>query len=138
MLIAIRRVMLAMTKVVGALGLGGTIIWHVGTHSSVQKGLACVHVSAPDVDVTVDDTSYHVETLWESPIVFELGPGRHKLEMSRDGRVVDEQEFTLGMGEEAVLAMGDRSNETQLNATRPQAFANNPHEAFRCGRMSRR
>jgi hypothetical protein len=137
-LIAIRRVMLAMTKVVGALGLGGTIIWHVAAHSIVQKGLACVHVSAADVDVTVDDISYHIETLWESPIVFELGPGRHKLKMCRDGRVVDEQEFTLGMGEETVLAMGDRSNETQLNATRTKAFANDPHEAFRCGRKTRR
>ena len=138
MLIATRRVMLAMTKVVGALGLGGTIIWHVGAHSSVQKGLAYVHVSAPDVDVTVDDMSYHIETLWESPIVFELGPGRHKLKMCRDGRVVDDQEFTLGTGEETVLALGDRSNEIQFNATHPKAFAHNPHEAFRCGRKSRR
>jgi hypothetical protein len=107
MIMVIRSVMFATTRAMGALGLGGVILWQVAAHSGAQTGAACVHVSAPNTVVTVDGLVYHVATLWDSPIVIELRPGCHKLQAFRDGQMIDEREFTLGMGEETVLVPGD-------------------------------
>jgi hypothetical protein len=116
MIIAIRSVVFATTKAMGTLGLGGVILWQVAAHSGPQTGAACVHVSAPNTEVIVDGLAHHVETLWNSPIVVELRPGRHKLSVFHEGQVIDEREFTLGVGEEIVLVAGDRPTETQLSA----------------------
>ena len=56
------------------LALGGAILWQVHDHCGSMKCVAYVHVATPGVDVTVDDQTYRVETLWESPIVCELLP----------------------------------------------------------------
>ena len=96
--------MLATTKALGALALGGMILWNVAQRSGFQKCLAYVHVSTTDVEVTIDDDAYHIDSLAQTPIVCELRPGQHMLQMARDGRVVFEQAFHLERGEEIVLA----------------------------------
>jgi hypothetical protein len=108
MLVVIRSVMVATIKVVGTIGLGGVILWHVADHSGAQTSTACVHVWGPNMVVTVDGREYDAATLSDSPLVIELGPGRHKLQAFRDGQMFDEREFTLGMGEETVLVPGDQ------------------------------
>jgi hypothetical protein len=113
MLIPIRSVILAITKGIGSLSLGGVILWQVAVHSGFQNGIAYVHVLTPNVEILVDDVEYHVETLWETPIVCELRPGRHTLRMTQNGRVLDEQEFTLGVGQEVVLPPWVAPTETQ-------------------------
>ena len=56
------------------------------------------------VKVTVDDASYWVESLNETPIVCELTPGRHLVQMHRDGRVLYREEFTVDRDEEIILS----------------------------------
>jgi hypothetical protein len=109
MLVRIWMGLPAAGKVIGGLMLGGAILGHVAFTSGVGNGSAVVHVSAPQVDVVIDGVAHHVETMWDSPVVCELGPGRHALQMIRNGRVVHEESFTLGAGEDLVLAVGDQS-----------------------------
>jgi hypothetical protein len=133
MLSSFRSLMVAISKAICALGLGGVILWHVAVHSDARKGTAIVHVSAPDVDVVVDDVAYHVETMWDSPVVCQLRPGSHKLRMIRDARVVYEESFTLGAGEDRVLAAGDRFAEAPLVGARPTVSVNSRRPACRRG-----
>jgi hypothetical protein len=98
-------------KRLGALAPGGAILWQVHDHCGSMKCVVYVHVSSPGVDITVevDAQTYRVETIWETPIVCELRPGRHLLRLLRSGRVLLEEEFTLAPGQEVVLA--ERGNE---------------------------
>jgi hypothetical protein len=68
-----------------------------------MTGTVYVHVSEGYGDLNVDDATYHVRSLWETPIVCELEPGTHVLTMSRNGRMVYHEEFSLHPGEELVL-----------------------------------
>jgi hypothetical protein len=62
-----------------------------------------VHVSDGYGDLNVDDATYHVRSLEEIPIVCKLEPGTHVVTMSRDGRMVYHEEFSLHPGEELVV-----------------------------------
>jgi hypothetical protein len=103
MMIMVRTLQFATAKTIAVLFLGGTVLWQVGAHSGPPNGTAYVHVTTPQVDVTVDDETYHVETLSNSPIVCELRPGRHELRMSRNGQTLYEEKFILRPKEELVL-----------------------------------
>jgi hypothetical protein len=83
------------------------IVWQVAVHSGSTNGQVIVHVAMPQVHVAVDDATYWVENLWESPIVCDLRPGRHQVRMLRDGRVLYQEEFTLAAGEERILTAWD-------------------------------
>jgi hypothetical protein len=116
MLTLIRNLMSGMVKGIGALVLGGVILWQVVEHCGPAKGIAYVHVAKPQVNVTVDDETYWVESLWDTPIVCELGPGRHTLRMLQSGRVLFEQEFTLEPGQEVVLTAWEGFNQNRDDA----------------------
>jgi hypothetical protein len=116
MLIWIRRIVFGLVKGVAALALGGAILWQVAEHCGSLKGVAYIHVSNSQVDVTVDDESYRIETLWDTPIVCELRPGRHALRMLQSGHVLFEQEFTLEPGQEVVLSAWDGFNRKRNDA----------------------
>jgi hypothetical protein len=124
MLILIRSLAFATVKGIGALALGGVVLWQVAEHSGPQKCVAYVHVSVAKVEVKVDDVAYEVESLWETPIVCELGPGRHILRMSRSERLLYEQEFTLGPGQEIVLIAWEQLGGSQPRATSPSLSLN--------------
>lgn len=96
-----------LVKRAGALVLGTVILWQVAEHAGVSNGQAIIHVSAAPVDVTVDDAVYHVEFSSQTPVVCELGPGRHKARMLRDGQVLYEEEFTIVAGQDVVLSAWD-------------------------------
>ena len=119
MLILIRSLTFAAVKGIGALALGGVILWQRSEHSGPQKCVAYVHVSAARVEVMVDDVAYQVESLGETPIVCEISPGRHILRMSRGERVLYEEEFTLGPGKEIVLMAWEPLGESPARATSP-------------------
>ena len=125
MLMLIRSLVFGMVKGIGALALGGAILWQVVEHCGPAKGIAYVHVAKAKVNVTVDDETYWVETAWETPIVCELRPGRHVLRMLQSGRVLFEQEFTLDPGQEVVLTAWEEFNEKRDDA-RPSSTSFNP------------
>jgi hypothetical protein len=111
----IRSILLAALKGAGALLLGGAILWEVAVNCGPPFGIVYVHVSPGDGDLAIDDVTYHVRSLEETPIVRKLQPGSHMLRLSRNGGVVFEQEFSLNSGEELVLTAWDRSaQESQL------------------------
>ena len=99
----IRSIVLGIVKGVVALALGGAILWEVVEHCGPAKGIAYVHVAKSQVNVTVDDETYWVESLWETPIVCELRRAATTLRMLQNGHVLFEEEFTLEPGEEVVL-----------------------------------
>jgi hypothetical protein len=103
MLMSIRGMAFAMAKGIGAFALGGVILWQVVTHIGPQHGIAYVHVSATNVDVMVDDAKYHIESIWDSPLVCELSPGPHLLRMHRCGQVIYKENFSLDVAQEVVL-----------------------------------
>jgi hypothetical protein len=105
--INVQAVTHAVAKPVGCLLLGGAIIWQVALYAGPPKGRALVHVSMARVEVTVDEARYRVEDLDRTPIVCELKPGRHMARMTRDGRVLYEEEFEIAPGEDNILVAWD-------------------------------
>jgi hypothetical protein len=136
MWMTIRSMLFALGKGIGAFGLGGLILWQVVIHIGPQCGIAYVHVLTPNVDVMVDDEQYHIETIWETPIVCELSPGPHVLRMSRSGRVVYEENFSLGVGQEVVLTAWEPPGEIPAQAVLPDHLVNNTRNQARVGLRS--
>jgi hypothetical protein len=119
-----KRLAMGAVKGLSALALGGAILWQVHNQCSFMKGVAYVHVTTPAVDVTVDDQTYRVETLWDSPIVCELPPGRHLLRMLRNECIIFEQEFTLSSGQEVVLTAWEGFKENAAEEPPPNVAFN--------------
>ncbi len=119
MLIMIRAFQVAAVKAVGGLALGGAILWQVAAHTGPPNGTAYVHVSTPQVDVMIDRETYHIESLWDSPIVCELAPGKHTVQMSRNGQTLFAEEFTLKAAEEVVLTAWERPEIAPAKPTSP-------------------
>lgn len=101
----------AIGKPIGAVLLGGIILWRVASLAGPQSGQAIVHVAITPVDVAVDDETYRVETMDRSPLVCELRPGVHMVRMMRDGRVLFREEIHIDAGEDFVLVVWDRSDD---------------------------
>jgi hypothetical protein len=116
MLSVFRHVISAAIKGIAAVALAGMVFWQVAKHSGATKGIAYVHVAVPRVDLSVDDSTYQIDSLWETPIVCELRPGRHLLRMSQHEQVLYEEEFNIGAGEELVLTAWDQGNKIQSSA----------------------
>jgi hypothetical protein len=112
----VRSFLIAAMKAIGGLALGPIVLWQVAIHSGPPNGIAYIHVSAPGVELLVDDLGYHVESLEDSPITCELRPGNHVLRMEQNGKTLFTEEFTLRSGDEVVLTAWDRSKKT---ASRP-------------------
>lgn len=100
-------VVYAIGKPLGALLLGGVILWRVTLVAGPPKGRAIVHVSTTAVEIVVDDDVHRVRGFEETPIVCELRPGRHVVQMIKDGRVLYREAFGVAAGEEVVLTAWD-------------------------------
>jgi hypothetical protein len=98
----------AIAKPIGSLLLGALILWGVATHVGPSNGRALVHVSPTPVDIVVDGSVYHVEGLDQTPVVCELAPGRHTVQMVRDRRLLYQEDFLIKAGEDVVLAAWDQ------------------------------
>ncbi len=134
MLITIRSMMFMIGKGMAALGLGGLILWQVAIRSGPLDGVAIVHVSSPNVDVSVDDVQYHVESLLDSPIVCNLSPGVHMVRMIRNGQVLYEEKFTLDLADEIVLVAWEPRSETPAHAAPPNQLHKRGRRPAREGR----
>jgi hypothetical protein len=107
-------------KGIAGLALAAAILWQVVQHPASpgsQSGTAYVHVLATDVDVMVGDATYHVASFHDTPIVCELAPGKRTLRMSRNDKILSEEEFTVPSGGEIVLAAHERADSASLAPT---------------------
>jgi hypothetical protein len=55
------------------------------------------------VIVSVDNQSYRVESIAESPVVCELGPGSHVVKVRRGGSLLGEEGFIVEPGQDVIL-----------------------------------
>jgi hypothetical protein len=87
----------------GALLLGGTTLWWIVEQVGPAQGTVLVHVTEPDVEVTVGGQTVWIDERRYTPIECLLRPGRYLLQMKRDSRVLYEEWFTVHRGEEVML-----------------------------------
>jgi hypothetical protein len=66
-----------------------------------------VHVTEPDVEVSIGGRMYRIEERRYDPIVCKLPPGRHELIMTRRGRVLYRESFEVRRGVSLVLTAWD-------------------------------
>ena len=92
-----------LAKRVGAVCLAMVIFWHVVRHAGPRQGTAIVHVPQSNVVVAVDDQSYHVESIAQSPLVCDLEPGSHVVKLRHGGLLLGEEDFTVEAGKEVVV-----------------------------------
>jgi hypothetical protein len=109
-----RDFLLMAVKGIAGLALAAAILWQVVQHSGPRKGTAYVHASATDVDVMVDDVTYHIASFDDIPIVCELDPGKHTLRMTRNEQILYEEEFTVPIGGEVVVAAHGHADSASL------------------------
>ena len=95
----------SLARPVVALVLGGTVLWQVATHVDSSRGQAVVHVMSPGVYLFVDDEAYRIDDVAQSPILCDLRPGHHTVQLSRDGELLHQEDFVIVAGEDTVLAL---------------------------------
>ena len=103
----ISSLLIPISRGVGAFLLGGVILWQVAEHCGPSMSTAIVHVSMTPVEVTIDETTFPVESIWMTPVVCDLRPGRHTVRMLQEGRMLYEEQFLLKPGEEIILTAWD-------------------------------
>jgi hypothetical protein len=87
--------------------LGLSILTLAAVHSGPTHGEVVVHVTEPDVDVSLGGRTFHIEERRFDPIVCQLLPGWHELVLKRRGLVLDHQSFKVQRGQSLVLTAGD-------------------------------
>jgi hypothetical protein len=101
------KLLFSICKLVGAFLLGGVLLWQIVERCGPNQGTLILHVTKFPVDVRIDEAAYPVESIWMTPIVRELSPGRHTVRMLQEGRVLYEEPFALKPGEEIILTAWD-------------------------------
>ena len=86
----------------GAL-LGGALLSMVAAQDRSGTATVVVHVTEPDVVVTLGGASFSVDGVTYTPFVRDLPAGRHRLTMRRRGALIHAEEFSVKDGEEKVL-----------------------------------
>ena len=84
----------------------GVLAWLVD-HGGPPTGQVVVHVMEPDVQVTLGGNSYTIGLDPYVVIESELKRGWYELTMSRNGRILFQQEFKLRGGHSQVLTAYD-------------------------------
>jgi hypothetical protein len=93
-----------MIRAAAALMLGGTTIWWIDEQVGPVHGTVLVHVTEPDVEVTVGGQTFSIEERRYAPIECRLHAGRYPLRMKRGDRILYEERFAVHRGEEVILA----------------------------------
>ncbi len=118
--------LVAFMKGVGAVCLGGVILWQVAEHSRLNQGTAIVHVFETPVVVLVDDREYPINTVNQSPLFCEVRSGRHVLSLRRGDRVVFEEEFAVHPGQEVVLSAWAPQSDSSIHSTQAADRSDDP------------
>jgi hypothetical protein len=87
--------------------LGLAILAWVAAHSGPAHGEVVVHVTEPDVEVSISGRPYRIGERRYDPIVCKLPPGRHELVMTRHGSVLYRESFEVRRGVSLVLTAWD-------------------------------
>ncbi len=90
------------TLVLGA----SVLVWVVDRYRGTDAELV-IHVTEPDVRLTVGDQLFTIQGLDPRPIVCYLVPGSYVMTLSRDDRVLYEETVVLGPGESRVCTAYD-------------------------------
>jgi hypothetical protein len=109
---------IAIAEYAGAALLGAIVLSAVAQKADTRTYETVVHVMEVGVDVWIDGTAYRVDDPLDSPVVCELGPGRHTLRMARNGRILYEEDFTIDTDRDTVLTAWDAA---RLNGARSTA-----------------
>jgi hypothetical protein len=109
-----------LVKRLGAACLTFVILWHVTQHAGSRRGKAIVHVYQPGIMVQVDQQTYHVGAIAESPVVCELEPGPHTVALWRSETLVGVESFAVEPGEEVVLCPHERQMDVASMDRSPQ------------------
>ena len=88
---------------VAALLLGGTTLWWIVEQVGPTQGTVLVHVTEPDVEVSVGGQDFSIEEGRYDPIDCRLHAGRYLLRMKRGDLILYEEWFTVHRGEEVML-----------------------------------
>lgn len=96
-------------KRLGAVCLAFVIFWHVSQHAAPRRGQAIVHVSQPQVLVLIDHQEYFVPTFADSPVVCDLEPGEHRVQVWKHGVLLGEEDVQIEAGKEVVVSPFDGS-----------------------------
>ncbi len=97
-----------LVKRLGLVCVVALIGWHSVRHESPAKGKAIVHVPEAGVLVAIDDRKYLVHSMSESPVVCELNPGTHRVEINHGPLVLGVQHFEIESGKESILRPSPR------------------------------
>ena len=78
-----------------------------------------MHVSTPQVDVMIDRETYHIESLWDSPIVCELPRASTRCRCPETGKRSSRRNPHLKAAEEVVLTAWERPEMATAKPTSP-------------------
>jgi hypothetical protein len=88
---------------VASLLIGGSTLWWIVDQVGPIQGTVLVHVTEPNVEVTVGGQTFSIEERRYAPIECRLHAGRYPLRMKRGDRILYEEWFTVVRGEELIL-----------------------------------
>jgi hypothetical protein len=90
-------------KRLGAICLAFVLLWHLARHSDVEMGKAIVHAPRAGLLVSIDNRTYRINSLADSPVVCELSPGVHMVQVRRDELLLGEEDFTVAPGRDVAV-----------------------------------
>ena len=91
-------------KRLGVVCLAFVVVWHITQSSTPRWGKAIVHVSRTKrAVVSIDHADYLVRSAMESPVVCDLDPGSHLVQVWEAGKLLGERRINVVAGEEVVV-----------------------------------
>ena len=115
-----RMVLIEASRRIGAMFLGGALLWQAAENVCQGEGEVVVHVAEIGAVVSIDGRDCPFDLAPGEPICRTLRPGRHTLAMRRGDRVVFEESFTLDPGGHVVLTARDEARPAAPTALRPR------------------
>jgi len=86
-----------------ALPFAGGVLYWVAQNAGPRFGTVIVHVTESNVDVTIDQETFHIKAFDMEPLVVELRKGRHRLTMTQGETLLHDESFEVEGGEERIL-----------------------------------
>jgi hypothetical protein len=114
------NLVMSLAKSLGVLCIAVTVFWATAEKSVTMECEAIVHVMEHHVEITIDDQVFPIEDDNVAPIVCQLRPGRHVLQMLRNGFLLQEEEFSLAPGQQAVFTAWDPERAKSENSRHEQ------------------
>jgi hypothetical protein len=93
-------------KGLAGLILGGATLWWIVDRVGPVDSPVLVHVTEPDVEVTVGGLNFRIEERRYVPLEYRFRPGRYLLRMTRGDRILYEEWFTVRRSAEVMLTAG--------------------------------